>query len=160
VNPQDPNLTHLTTAARKLRSLLDQIAFVGGSVTGLLLTDPGASPIRPTLDIDAIVEIASYPEYVVLQNRLRELGFSESREIICRWISDDVVLDLMPTDPSILGFSNRWYQQALKRATKVLLGDLTIHVISGPYFLATKLAAFRGRGKNDYTTSQGYCDRD
>jgi len=76
------------------------------------------------LDIDAIVEIGSYPKYVVLQNRLRELGFSESREIICRWISDDVVLDLMPTDPSILGFSNRWYQPALKSATEILLGDL------------------------------------
>lgn len=151
---ENPNLLQLLKAARKLQPLLEQIAFVGGCATGLLVTDPGASPVRPTLDVDAIVEIATYAEYMHLEDRLRQLGFSESTEIICRWISDDLILDLMPTDPSVLGFSNRWYQPALERATRVRLEDLMIRLISGPYFLATKIVAFRNRGKSDYVASR------
>lgn len=150
----DPNLARLKTAAFKLQPLLTQIAFVGGCVTGLLVTDPGASPVRPTLDVDAIVEIATYAEYVDLEGRLRQLGFSESKEIICRWSSDDLVLDLMPTYSSVLGFSNRWYGPALEKATSIRLDDFVIRVISAPYFLATKMVAFRNRGGNDYVASR------
>jgi hypothetical protein len=150
----DPNLARLKTAAFKLQPLLTQIAFVGGCVTGLLVTEPGASPVRPTLDVDAIVETATYAEYVHLEGRLRQLGFSESKEIICRWTSDDLVLDLMPTYASILGFSNRWYGPALQKATSIRIDDFVIRVISGPYFLATKIVAFRNRGGNDYVASR------
>jgi predicted nucleotidyltransferase len=150
---ENPNLKQLLAAARKLHSLLNQIVFVGGCATGLLVTDPGASPVRPTLDVDAIIEIATQAEYVQLQNRLHELGFVESTDMICRWRSDDLVLDLMPVDASILGFSNRWYQPALKNADEISISGITIRLISGPYFLATKLIAFHGRGKNDYVAS-------
>jgi len=51
----NPNLDRLTIAAERLAPLLSQIAFVGGCVTGLLFTDPGAAPIRTTLDVGAIV---------------------------------------------------------------------------------------------------------
>lgn len=108
----NPNLTRLGDAARKLAPLLDQIAFVGGCATGLLLTDPAAAPVRPTLDVDAIVAIASYGEFMNLETRLRDLGFHQSiaeGAPICRWLSGDLILDLMPTDSSILGFSNIWY---------------------------------------------------
>lgn len=154
IRPEDPNLTRLITAARKLQPLLEQIAFVGGCVTGLLVTDPGASPVRPTLDVDAIVEIATYAEYVDLEDRLRHLGFSESKEIICRWTSDDLALDLMPTSAYILGFSNRWYGPALKNATTIRIVDCVMRVISAPYFLATKIVAFSNRGGNDYAASR------
>jgi hypothetical protein len=59
----------------------------------------------------------------------------------------------MPTDPSILGFSNRWYRPALENAQKVRIGSHDIRLITAPYFLATKLEAFHGRGKNDYRMS-------
>lgn len=133
--------------------MLDQIAFVGGCVTGLLLTDPAAAAVRPTLDIDAIVAIASYAEFTLLENRLRELGFRESPAEgapICRWLSGDLILDLMPTDPSILGFGNPWYRPALENAQRTRIGEYEIRLITAPYFLATKLEAFRGRGMNDF----------
>ena len=60
IRPDNPNLALLLGAAERLAPLLDQIAFVGGCATGLLLSDPAAAPARPTLDVDAIVEIASY----------------------------------------------------------------------------------------------------
>ena len=72
----NPNLERLADAAKKLAPLLDQLAFVGGCATGLLLTDPAAPPVRPTLDVDAIVEIASYREFTNLETRLRETGIS------------------------------------------------------------------------------------
>jgi predicted nucleotidyltransferase len=153
IRSENPNLAQLVAAAAKLEPLLDQIAFVGGCVTGLLLTDPAAAPVRPTLDVDAIIAIASYAEYALLEHRLRELGFRESHAEgapICRWLSGDLILDLMPTDSSILGFGNPWYRPALENAQRTKIGEYEIRLITAPYFLATKLEAFRGRGKNDF----------
>ena len=109
--PPTPNLARLADAAKKLAPLLDQIAFVGGCVTELLLSDPAAAPVRPTLDVDAIIAIASYAEFTLLENRMRELGFRESHAEgapICRWLFGDLILDLMPTDSKIPGFGNHW----------------------------------------------------
>jgi predicted nucleotidyltransferase len=156
IRAANPNLAQLVAAAAKLEPLLDQIAFVGGCVTGLLLTDPAAAPVRPTLDVDAIVAIASYAEFTLLEKRVRELGFRESHAEgapICRWLHGDLILDLMPTDSSILGFSNRWYSPALENAQRTRIGEYEIRVITAPYFLATKLEAFHGRGKNDFRAS-------
>jgi len=149
IDPENPNLAQLLVAAQKLTPLLDQIAFVGGCVIGLLITDPGAAPIRATRDVDVIVEIGSYAEFTLLENHLRELGLRESRDIVCRWINADMILDLMPTDPSILGFSNRWYGAALENAQQIRIEQYEIRVITTAYFLATKLEAFHDRGKNE-----------
>jgi hypothetical protein len=152
-----PNLELLEIAAVKLRPLLPEIVFVGGCATGLLITDPGAAALRRTYDVDVISEIASYAEYAVFSERLRVLGFNEdSREgaPLCRWQHGDLVLDVMPLDASILGFSNRWYPDALHSAVEVELNaGLTIKAITAPYFLATKIEAFRGRGEGDYFAS-------
>lgn len=152
----NPNLAQLIAAAAKLAPLLDQMVFVGGCATGLLLSDPAAAPVRPTLDIDAIVAAASYAEFTLYETRLRELGFRESRAEgapICRWLSGNLILDLMPTDSSILGFSNRWYRPAMENAQRIRIGEYEIRLITAPYFLATKMEAFHGRAKNDFRMS-------
>ncbi|MFI5102307.1 MAG: hypothetical protein ACHP9V_02945 [Terriglobales bacterium] len=149
---QNPNVGLLLSAVQKLVPLLDQIVLVGGCAAGLLITDPGAAPVRPTIDVDAIVQIASYAELMALELRLRQLGFEQPHvegAPLCRWIYGDVILDLMPTNSTILGFSNRWYPQALENAGTVEVGSHQIRLISAPYFLATKLEAFRGRGEFD-----------
>lgn len=150
--PSNSNRIQLLAAARELMPILDRIAFVGGCATGLLITDPAASPVRPTIDVDAIIEIATYADYVRLQSELEALGFNPSQDVICRWISERSIVDLMPTT-AILGFTNRWYQLALRHATEVSIDDLKIRLISAPYFLATKLVAFRGRGRRNYVLS-------
>jgi hypothetical protein len=141
----------------KLRPLLPEIVFVGGCATGLLITDPGAAAVRGTYDVDVITEIASYADYIAFSDRLRKLGFQEdSREgaPLCRWQHSDLVLDVMPLDAKILGFSNRWYADALRTSANVLLSSgLTIRAITAPYFLGTKIEAFRGRGQGDYFAS-------
>jgi predicted nucleotidyltransferase len=59
----------------------------------------------------------------------------------------------MPTDPAILGFSNPWYPAVQQNAQRVRIGNYEIRLITVPYFLATKLDAFHGRGKSDHRTS-------
>jgi hypothetical protein len=73
--------------------------------------------------VDVIVEVASYSQYAKLSKRLRKLGFSEDSSEgapICRWASEGMLLDVMPTDEKILGFSNRWYGPALRQAAEIL----------------------------------------
>jgi len=63
-------------------------------------------------------------------------------------------LDLLPLDENILGFSNRWYKPAMEFAQDHQLGPgLRIRVVTAVYFCATKLEAFRRRGKGDYLSS-------
>jgi hypothetical protein len=143
----------LITAARRLRPLLGELVFVGGTVTGLLITDEAAACPRPTLDVDAIAEITSYAEYAAFGDRLRALGFREDTSEdapLCRWVHRGTILDVMPLDEKVLGFSNRWYRAAMKSAAvRRLADDLEIRVVTAPYYVATKLAAFKGRGKGD-----------
>ena len=93
----------------------------------------------------------------MFSDRLRALGFKEdTREgaPLCRWTHGALTLDVMPLDSQVLGFSNRWYPDALQTAGNVRLpGGLVIRAINAPYFLGTKLQAFKGRGKRDYLAS-------
>lgn len=152
------NLKRLIDAAERLRPLLGELVFVGGAVTGLLITDEAAADSRVTFDVDAVAEITSYAEYTVFGERLRELGFREdvSEDApLCRWLNDQVVLDVMALDSSVLGFSNRWYQAAINRSRPFAIRPgLAIRVVSAPIFIATKLEAFRGRGHADFLASK------
>ncbi len=109
------------------------------------------------MDVDAIAEITSYREYVQFAGRLREIGFIEDSSEgapLCRWTKGEVVLDVMPLDKGILGFSNRWYREAMRTAEMMMIEpSLRIQRIAAPFFLATKLEAFKGRGARDYFAS-------
>jgi hypothetical protein len=68
-------------------------------------------------------------------------------------------VDIMPTTPGILGFSNRWYPAAVAEAQRYQLpGGPNIRLISPACFLATKLDAFANRGKGDYLASHDLDD--
>ncbi len=60
----------------------------------------------------------------------------------------------MPTDASVLGFTNPWYDEAIATAQVVeLAGGLRIRLIAAPAFVATKLEAFLSRGRGDVLSS-------
>jgi hypothetical protein len=112
----------LVAMAASLQPLLPEIVFVRGCATGLLITDPAASPVRAIDDVDVIVEIASFAAYGRFASRLRKLGFSEDSSEgapICRWLVDHMKLDVMPTDERILRFSYRGYKPAIEAAAIV-----------------------------------------
>jgi hypothetical protein len=59
----DINLAMIKTVAEHIGDLRDAFVFLGGASTCLLITDSAAPEIRPTLDVDIIVEVTSRLEY-------------------------------------------------------------------------------------------------
>jgi len=161
MNPNDSNIRLLEIVAERLgHELCKELVFVGGSVAGLLITDPAMPMIRPTEDVDVICRVLALTEYHRVEVRLQSRGFVRDMSQdapICRWRVADlrsVIVDVMPTLASILGFSNRWYPLALDTAVPTQLPNgHEIRLIGAPAFIATKLEAFAGRGNTDYLSS-------
>lgn len=153
----DPNVELLVQVAAALGELRERVVFVGGCATSLLITDKASAPVRATQDVDAVVAVASLVEYQGLCEALRAKGFRQSLEDAeppFRWTLAGLKLDLMPTDPRVLGFSNRWYDAVLNSAFAAEVGEgITLRVADAPSFVATKLEAFLDRGRGDYLSS-------
>ena len=152
----DPNIDQVELAAELLGPLMDELCLVGGCATGLLLTDPGSAPIRPTVDVDVVLDVVQYAKYAEFDKRLRERGFSPSVEEgdpLCRWRKKTLVLDVMPVG-DFMGFRNEWYASAVESRVPFPLpsGRIVSHV-DAPHFIGTKLAAFASRGENDAACS-------
>lgn len=65
----------------------------------------------------------------------------------------------MPTNEAILGFSNIWYEGGFKNAVDYIIDDQhTVKIFSAPYFIASKLQAFKNRGNNDGRVSTDFED--
>ena len=118
--------------------------------------------MRFTDDVDLIVHVIGLGSWYRLQQELAAKGFRITPEddVICRTRlrdgnATDLIVDFMPDDADILGFTNRWYGDALRDAVDhALPGGTVIRVVSPAYFLGTKLEAFRGRGNNDPLASR------
>ncbi len=153
------NTQMLEVIAGALGDILSDVVFVGGATTALYIDDPAAPSPTPSDDVDCVVQVSSKLEYYKLEARLRKLGFKDpdpdDEAPICRKVYQGVSVDVMPTNPSILGFSNRWYNEALaQKVTTQLPSGREIYIFSVPYFLATKLVAYSDRGKADPRLSQ------
>jgi hypothetical protein len=149
----DPNIGAVELAAAALGDLTDELVLVGGCAVGLLVTDPGRTPVRQTIDVDLVTEVAPRASYYALCEKLRARGFSEQVEhgVICRWARGSLLIDVMPTDGAVLGFTNSWYRPgALHAVDHLLPSGKRIRLIAAPYFLATKLEAFASRAGGDY----------
>jgi predicted nucleotidyltransferase len=143
--------------AERLAELNERMVFLGGATLGLLITEPGAPPPRPTKDVDLAVEITML-EYLndTFRTELLARCFREAPEdgVICRWTIENAKVDIVPTTSTILGFSNRWYPTAFAHAQPHQFPDgPSIRLISAACFVATKLEAFAGRGRGDYVGS-------
>lgn len=146
-------LKSLRIVARHFNGLGIPYTFLGASVLPLLVDSPDLLEIRPTLDVDLTIEIATLAEFYRLEEQLRAIGFrNDTREgaPICRWIADGVTVDVMPTEASVLGMTSEWFGEAVRNAVMTGLGEeVYAPVIARPYFLATKLTAYRDRGARD-----------
>lgn len=143
-----------------LNELNEKVVFVGGATISLYADRP-VFEIRPTDDIDVIIEILNYFDWGQLEERLRSLGFSNDIEsgIVCRYIIQGIVVDIMPTNDPSIGFKNIWYPDGFAEAIGYQIDERnTIKILSAPYFIATKLEAHKGRGKNDGRSSQDFED--
>lgn len=139
--------------AQALGPLRERLVFVGGCATGLLVTNPAAADVRPTEDVDAIVEVATLAGYHAMHPLLAERGFTQTMEDGTppfRWYWNRMQLDLVPVDERVLGFANRWYRPGFASAvTTELRPGLSLRHLDAPHFVATKFEAFNDRGARD-----------
>ncbi len=153
----------LELAESALGELADQVVFVGAATIGLWISDPAAPPVRPTDDVDVVVEVVTRSGFYDFEARLRESGFTEDQEggVICRWHhrGTGLILDVMPSRADILGFENEWQAAAIPHAVQYKLpSGAMIRVAPPGYLLGMKLEAFKGRGKGDFLGSRDFGD--
>ncbi|HVO48408.1 MAG TPA: hypothetical protein VMT29_18980 [Steroidobacteraceae bacterium] len=150
----DPNAELLDTMVELLGDVADDLVFIGGCATGLLVTATRVQSVRVTMDVDVVAEATTIREYQLVEARLRKRKFEPDPEVICRWHFRGLQLDLMPSGPNVLSFHNRWYPLAVKTAVpRRLPSGRTLRTLTGPLFLATKMEAFLDRGEGDFLAS-------
>ncbi len=156
------NIEMLQTVANGLGNLKDDMVFVGGAVAELYASNPELSDIRPTLDIDCVVELRTKSAHNKLEEDLRAKGFANDTSKgapIYRWVYQDILVDVMPSDSDVLGFSNIWYDEGIENKISKTLPDGTeIFVFSPEYYLAAKFEAHKRRGGNDLRQSRDFED--
>jgi len=154
---ETPNLALLREVAQRIEPLLPRLAFLGGVVVDLFVTEPTARPSRATKDVDVVIDLVHYGQYAeTLRDELVALGLEEDTTVgapRCRWRFKDAprqIVDIMPTKGEVLGFSTEWYAEAFQSAQPFAVpGGPVIRLVTPAYYLATKITAFHDRGRRD-----------
>lgn len=154
------NKVRIKVVANALGALNEKVVFIGGATISLY-PDRSVFEVRPTDDVDVIIEVLNYQNRTELEAKLRSIGFSHDIEsgIICRYHIQGIIVDIMPTNDPSIGFSNKWYPEGFNQAINYEIDEsCTVKILSAPYFIATKLEAFKGRGKSYGRTSKDFED--
>lgn len=90
-----------------------------------------------------------------IREQLTEKGFKQTAdlEVICRFVYDDVLVDVMVTKPIGWAPANPWFEEGFNNLETVTIEDVTIQIMPLPYFLASKFVAYNSRGSKDPRTS-------
>ncbi len=156
------NIVRIKVLAEAFSHLTNKIVFVGGAVVELYCDDPARAEVRPTNDVDVVVELHNKGSYAVLEENLRKMGFQNDvfSGVICRYIYHDIVVDIMPDDENILGFTNIWYKEGLQNSLTYHLDDeLNIQIFPLDLFLASKFEALlSNRHGDDYRLNSDFED--
>jgi len=147
--------------AIKLDYLLKDVVFVGGSVVALYADDPASDEVRPTDDIDIVVSISTRVEFALFEEKIRQLGFKNDTDskFIGRYKISELIVDVMPIDESILGFSNRWYEKGMQESFLYEIDkEISIRLMPFHYFIASKIEAHNSRNGGDFRTSKDFED--
>jgi predicted nucleotidyltransferase len=127
-----------------------EIMFVGGSVVSEYIDDPAALDIRPTADIDIVVQLLSLSElenireYLVSKNVYPDIESG----VICRFKYQDIKIDIMSTKNVGWAPGNEWYELGQNKVITISIEDIEIKILPVEYFIATKISAFQDRGED------------
>ncbi len=146
--------------AQALGKLNDEVIFVGGTTISLYINDPAADDVRPTKDIDISIKIVSIPHLEEIREKLIAKGFKQAADldVICRFRLDDILVDVMGTEPIGWAPANPWFASGFEHMEQVQIGESTINIMPLPYFLASKFVAHAERGGNDPRMSHDFED--
>lgn len=140
---------------RRLAVLLgddaDSFVVVGGCAPATY--DLGVVRLRETRDVDVLVFASSYGQWNERVETFLRKGFrhASDSQVQSRLVLDDLKVDVMATPFRELGF-NPWYEGAF--AARVRDPSTGLQVIPPLWFLATKLEAWKSRGRGDPSASQ------
>lgn len=150
-------LTAIEIVSESLGDLKERTFLTGGVSIPFYITDRLEEPPRVTYDIDIVIEVFSAREFRdVIEAELRQRGFRNDTTsgVICRWRLDEIVVDIMPADESVLGFTNPWYQAGLTHTMPIPISSRCHwRILSAPFAFAAKLSAFWSRGSDDPSSS-------
>ena len=156
------NKERICQIANALKELNDDVVYVGGAVIQFYSSDPAAINPITTTDVDCVVDVNSYSEYITFIEKIYSLSFSNDTSEgapICRYLYNGEKVDFMPKVDTGIGESNRWYLSGLKEKRGFRLDANTIiYLLPIPYYLATKLEALHSRGGSDYRGEKDFED--
>ncbi len=156
------NIVRLKVIAKALSELSNRVVFVGGAVVELYTDDPARGEVRPTDDIDVLIEMINLSNHAFLEDKLRSIGFRNDIDsgVICRYKYHDIVVDIMPEDSKILGFTNSWYSEGLKNIKSFMIDEeVEIMIFDLEYFLASKFEALNSyRHGGDFRLNSDFED--
>lgn len=150
----------LKKIAVALSELNEQVIYVGGAVVSLYINDPAADDVRPTKDVDISLSIATLSELEAIREDLTKKGFIQTAEdnVICRFRYDDVKVDVMNTKNVGWAPANPWFAPGYLLKQEVEIEGQRLQILPLSYFLASKITAYNGRGKNEPRTSHDFED--
>lgn len=160
MNEKHVSIETIITVAKALEEINKKVVYVGGAAISLYVTESFRDSIRPTEDIDIVLEIASLSDLENLRIALSEKGIKQSYEddVVCRFRYKKIKIDVMATKEIAWAPANRWFEKGFQNLEKLKIDETTIQILSLPYFLATKFEAFNNRGKTDPRTSKDFED--
>ena len=157
------NNERLQEIAEGMQSLNERLVYVGGAMAGSYANDPAAVEPRPTTDVDCVVDSNNYAEHAAVEEQLRKLHFQNDTEseppVICRWVYNGEIVDVMSYEEKSLSFGNRWYRPGFKhREIYTLPSGKQIYRLPVAYYLATKIEALLSRGGADWRGAKDFED--
>ena len=160
---QKTNNERLQHIASAMQELNERLVYVGGAVAGAYATDPAATEPRTTIDVDCVVDSNSYAEHAAFEQLLREKHFQNNHDseppVICRWVYNGEMVDVMSMNEQSLSFGNRWYELGFAhRELYALPSGQEIYRLPVTYYVATKIDALLSRGGSDWRGANDFED--
>lgn len=157
------NNERLQMIAEGMQDLNERLVYVGGALAGSYASDPAALEPRPTTDVDCVVNSANYAEHAAFEEQLRKQHFQNDTEseppVICRWVYNGELVDVMSYEEKSLSFGNRWYRPGFEHREQYQLpSGKKIYRLPAPYYIATKIDALLSRGGNDWRGAKDFED--
>lgn len=157
------NNERLEKIAAAMQELNARLVYVGGAMAGAYANDPTATEPRTTLDVDCVVDSNSYREHAAFEELMRAKHFqndiSSEPPVICRWVYNGEMVDVMSMNEQSLSFGNRWYRVGFAhRESYTLPSGQRIYRLPVTYYIATKIDALHSRGGKDWRGAKDFED--
>jgi hypothetical protein len=148
----------IAAVAQALGDVKERCLLTGGASVPFYCTERQDEAPRATRDVDVVLHVRTRGDHQDVEVLLRQRGFrNDTRKgaPICRWILDDqIMVDVMPLDGAVLGFTNPWYAAGWDLAIPVQVTPTCAwRMLAPPFMLAAKAVAYAARGAGDPQSS-------